>query len=262
MAERQLRGKRFVLTGASSGIGRCLAKRLVQAGARVLICGRRLDRLKSLQLECRVSPKRCLIQAGDISLAAFQDQIIMACQENWGGLDGLINNAGITALGRFETATDDRLRQVFEVNFFALASLIRRSLPLLHESDDGLIVNIGSVLGHRAVPLKSEYCASKFAVRGLSEALRAELVGSGIEVLLVSPSTVRSELFEAAIDDTTGKSWQSRHAMDPDFVARKIVRAVQRRKHEIILPASGKLLVWFDRLLPSLANRIVARFGQ
>jgi short-subunit dehydrogenase len=262
MARRQLNGKRIVLTGASSGIGRCLAKRLIDAGARLLVCGRRSDRLESVRKECDVGPDRCLILAGDVTVALFQEQIMTACRENWDGLDCLINNAGITALGRFDTASEERLRRVFEVNFFALTSLIRRSLPMLTEGDDGLIVNIGSVLGHRAVPLKSEYCASKFAVRAISDAIRAELAGSRVDVLLVSPSTVKSDLFESAIDNSTGRSWQPRWAMDPDYVARKTVQAMHRRRNEIILPASGKMLVWFDRLMPWVANRLVTRFGQ
>src|SRR5205085_10807559 len=109
-----------------------------------------------------------------------------------------INNAGIGAVGPFEDAGEERLRRVMEVDFFAPAELIRGALPLLKGGHHPIIVNIGSVLGHRAVPGKSEYCASKFALHGFSDALRAELAPQGIDVLLVSPSTTVSEFFDVA----------------------------------------------------------------
>src|SRR5204862_1887651 len=116
----------------------------------------------------------------------------------FGGLDALVNNAGIGALGRFDQADEARLRQVMEVNFFAPAEFVREALPHLKAGNRPIVVNIGSVLGHRAVPEKSEYCASKFALHGFSDALRAELAPLGIDVLLVSPSTTTSEFFAAA----------------------------------------------------------------
>ena len=124
-----------------------------------------------------------------------------------------------------------------------------------------MIVNVSSVLGHRAVPKKSEYCASKFAVHGFSDALRAELVEEGIDVLLVSPSTTASEFFDRVIDGHADPLANEAGAMSPREVARKTVKAIRSGKHEIILSSGGKLLVWLDRICPTLANRIIARFG-
>ena len=165
-------------------------------------------------------------------------------------------------MGNFESADPQRLRQIFEVNFFSVAQLTRTALPFLAQGDDPMIVNIGSVLGHRAVPLKSEYCASKFAVHGFSDALRAELTDSAIDVLHVCPATIDTEFFDAAVEDTTERNWKSASAMKPDFVAKKILLAMARRQHELILPFSAKILTWMDRILPTLANRLVARFGR
>ena len=114
-----------------------------------------------------------------------------AVQQETGGLDLLVNNAGVGALGEFAEADPQRLRTVMEVNFFAPAELIRAAMPLLRAGEQPMIVNIGSVLGHRAVPLKSEYCASKFALHGFSDAVRAELADQGIDLLMVSPSTTQ-----------------------------------------------------------------------
>ncbi|MDG2182303.1 MAG: SDR family NAD(P)-dependent oxidoreductase, partial [Mariniblastus sp.] len=124
------------------------------------------------------------------------------------------------------------------------------------------IVNMSSVLAHRATPLKSEYCASKFALHGFSDALRAELANDSIDLLLVSPSTTDSEFFDHAIEDTTGKNWKTRGAMPPSIVASKTIRAMKKGKHEIILTLGGRLIVWMDRLIPGIANRIMARYGQ
>ena len=165
-------------------------------------------------------------------------------------------------MGRFDESAESRLRKVFEVNFFAIAEMIRVSLPRLKQGHSPLIVNMSSVLAHRATPLKSEYCASKFALHGFSDALRAELANDSIDLLLVSPSTTDSEFFDHAIEDTTGKNWKTRGAMPPSIVASKTIRAMKKGKHEIILTHGGRLIVWMDRLIPGIANRIMARYGQ
>jgi short-subunit dehydrogenase len=112
----------------------------------------------------------------------------------------LVNNAGIGAIGPFAEASPERLRKIMEVNFFAPAELIRSALPLLEAGKRPLIVNVSSVLGHRGIPKKSEYCASKFALHGFSDALRCELAPRGIDVLLVSPSTTATEFFDNVIE--------------------------------------------------------------
>ncbi len=262
MAKRQLTGKRVIVTGASSGIGWCLAKDLARHGCRVCAVARREDRLLKLQAEIRTLGGNCEVVVGDVTQPELQRRLLNQAQTRWDGLDILINNAGIGAMGPFADAAPERMRQVFEVNFFAATELIRESLPLLRQGVDPLIVNIGSVLGHRAVPLKSEYCASKFALHGFSDALRAELSSEKIGVLLVSPSTTDSEFFDQAIEDTTQKNWKNSGAMPPQIVAAKTIRAIQARKHEIILTTGGKLLVWFDRLLPGLADRVIAKYGK
>jgi short-subunit dehydrogenase len=147
-----------------------------------------------------------------------------------------------------------------EVNFFAPAEFIREALPALRRGERPIVVNVGSVLGHRGVPEKSEYCASKFALHGLSDALRSELASSGIDVLLVSPSTTVSEFFDSA----AGRSSRPQGkfgAMPAEAVARRIAIAMQAGRREIILSASGKLLVWLDRLCPPLADWIVGRWA-
>lgn len=260
MPKRQLQNKRIVVTGASSGIGRCLSRQLSQMGARLVVTARRERLLRSLQYDICTAGGQCEVVTGDITDPETHSQIILTAQQHFGGIDCLINNAGVGAMGPFSTASLDRLREVFEVNFFSMAALIRSAVPVLAKGNDALIVNVGSVLGHRAVPLKSEYCAAKFALHGFSDSLRGELADMAIEVLLISPSTVDTDFFDSAIQDVADVDWKKRGAMQPDFVARKIIQGMEKRNHEIILPLSGKALVWLDRLLPTIAHRIVSKF--
>ncbi len=262
MAKRKISGKSILITGASSGIGWHLAIQLAAAGASVVLCARRKDKIDELSEQIRAAGGTAVAFAGDVADEQYRQQLIQRCEQEFGGLDALINNAGIGAMGRFDQATPGRMRQIFEVNFFALAELVRISLPMLKRGSDPIIVNISSVLGHRGAPLKSEYCASKFAVHGFSDSIRAELAADGVEVLLVSPSTTDSEFFDASIEDQTNKDWKKRGAMSPEIVAAKTIRAMRKRRHEIILTFGGRILVWFDRLIPGLANRLMAKFGQ
>lgn len=262
MPRRELAGKRILVTGASSGIGRHLALQLAEAGSRVMLCARRAERLNGLVEQISEAGGCAIMLAGDVTDGAYRGRLLQECQSQWGGLDIVINNAGIGAMGRFDEASPQRLREIFEVNFFAAVELIRESVPMLKTGDDPLIVNISSVLGHRGAPLKSEYSASKFALHGFSDAVRAELASDDVEVLLVSPSTTDSEFFDASIEDQTARDWKKGGAMPPEDVARRTIRAMRKRRHEIILTFGGRILVWLDRLIPGLANRLMAKFGQ
>jgi short-subunit dehydrogenase len=264
MSGRAIAGSRVLVTGASSGIGRELARQLAAQGARVVMAGRRAERLEQLAGQIAAAGGLAHAVAGDLTEPDVRQRAVQAAVDRFGGLDALVNNAGLGAQGAFVTADAARLRAVMEVNFFVPAELIRAALPLLARGTRPIVVNIGSVLGHRAVPRKSEYCASKFALHGLSDALRAELAPLGIHVLLVSPSTTESEFFDhswKSPDAAASQPAVRARAMPAGWVAQRTIRAMRTDKHEILLPTSGKLLVWLDRLWPALADRLVARFA-
>jgi len=149
MAKRKISGKSVLITGASSGIGWHLAIQLAAAGATVLLCARRKERLEELAEQIRESGGTVVVLAGDVADEDYRRELIDVCDQEVGGLDILINNAGIGAMGRFDEATPDRMKRIFEVNFFALAELVRISLPSLKRGDDPMIVNISSVTGDR-----------------------------------------------------------------------------------------------------------------
>lgn len=261
MARRTISGSRALVTGASSGIGREIARELARQGARLIVTARREQRLRELTEELSTADSHARAVAGDITDAEMRQQLTAAVQQDFGALDILVNNAGVGAVGLFAEAGPDRLRRIMDVNFFAPVELIREMLPLLRNGSQPIIANVGSVLGHRAVPKKSEYCASKFALHGFTDALRAELAAEGIDVALINPSTTQSEFFDSVIEYKGKLPWLHAGAMPAHKVARHAVRAIRRGKHEIILTPGGKLLVWIDRLLPGITNHLVARLG-
>ena len=252
-----------VVTGASSGIGRCLCQLLIKRGANVVAVARRGDRLSDLAGNHESTDQnvgRVQTIVGDITDAVVQQQLVDAAASiRDGEVDLLVNNAGIGAIGPFADATPERLRRVMEVNFFAPAELTRQLIPHLRRGRAPVICNIGSVLGHRAVPSKSEYCASKFALHGWSDSLRAELAADGIQVTIISPSTTRSEFFDSLIETEGNAESKSLGSWPPERVARTTLAAIQARRSEVICSLGGKALVYADRFAPPLMNVILAR---
>jgi short-subunit dehydrogenase len=200
------------------------------------------------------------IVPGDVTDPAVRQRAIQMAQSALGGLDLLVNNAGSGAVGRFDRAEPDRLRRVMEVNFFALAEMTRLALPLLKAGRRPMIVNVGSILGHRGVPYNTEYCASKFAVQGFSEALRCEVTQDGIDVLVVSPGTTQTEFFDRVIQGEGQPSWPQHRPVTADQVARQVVRAMRRGQREVIPYFWGRVLCWLNRLSPGLTDRVMARY--
>lgn len=260
MARRNLSGRRVVITGASTGIGRALAAELARHGARLVLNARSQDKLQATADEIARLGAACELVIGDIAEDGVRRAIVQRAQAAFGGLDVLVNNAGIGALGRFDEAAPERLRRVLEVNFFALVETTRVALPLLKLGQQPLVVNVSSVLGHRGIPFSSEYCASKFAVRGFSESLRAELAVDGVGVLVVCPGTTRTEFFTSVIDRKGPVPWDGLPAATPESVARATVRAMRRGAHEIVPSFRGRWLVLGERLAPRLLDYILTRF--
>ena len=225
----------------------------------MVLNARREERLVALAEELRARGAEVALAVGDITEQSARHAIIDAAQATFGGLDVLVNNAGIGAIGRFDEASPERLRRLMEVNFFALVELTRLALPLLKAGMRPMIVNVSSILGHRGIPLYAEYCASKFAVCGFSEALRAELTGTGVAVLVVSAGTTETEFFDSVLEKPAKMPWKAPRGASAADVARATVRAMRRRKHEIIPNFYGRLLLGLNRLSPRLVDWWMSR---
>ncbi len=261
MARRTTQGARVIVTGASSGIGRALAIELAAGGAKLLVTARRQSLLDELAESLPGRGSNVEVVAGDLTDAAVRETIVRRAIERFGGIDILINNAGVGALGRFMNVDASRLRQIMEVNFFAPVELTRVALPTLRKGTNPMVVNVGSILGHRALPRMSEYCASKFALTGFSEALRGECVQMGIDVLLVSPGTTQSEFQQQMIDRQGETPWPMSEGVTAEVVAQRIIRAIHQGRRHIIPDLRGRLLTTANRIAPTLLDRWLSRYG-
>src|SRR6516162_1775164 len=172
---RSITGSRILITGASQGIGKSLAELAVERGGKVLAVARSVNLLQELAEQIRAKGGNLHILQADITSPDDRQKMVDAAVSSLGGLDILINNAGIGATGHFADVSPERMRKIMEVNFFGLTETTRVFLPLLIKGNRPAIVNISSIAGKRGIPARSEYSASKFAVQGFSEAPRADL---------------------------------------------------------------------------------------
>jgi short-subunit dehydrogenase len=258
---RTIAGSRAIVTGASGGLGRAIATELARQGANLVLVARRADQLRAVADEISQTGGRATVVAGDITDPQIRQQAIAKAQTEFGGLDLLVNNAGVGAIGRFDAADEARLRRVFEINFFAAAELTRAAIPMLRLGRQPIIVNIGSVLGLRATPQNSEYCASKFALRGWSESIRIELASDGIDVLLVSLGPTQSDFWDHLVGQNKAPPWSTSGAMPTELAASKIVRAVEAGRRELIPSFKARWFVRAGRLFPGLMDRFMRRYG-
>ncbi|MDA7977404.1 MAG: SDR family oxidoreductase [Pirellulales bacterium] len=266
MPRREIENCRAIITGASSGIGRALARALAKEHAQLVLVARRENRLKALAGELSTDGAKCEITVGDITSHEVRQACINQAVQAFGGLDLLVNNAGIGAWGYFADSDEATLRSVMEVNFFALTELTRLAIPHLQEAKQPAIVNIGSIIGHHGLPAMSEYSASKGAVRGFTESLRAELIDR-VHVMLVSPATTATEFFDArsrnrasegAEVKSKGRSrWRAKKPLSAEAVAAATLAGVRKGRREVFPGVTPKLIRLVSRFFPWLVERMV-----
>jgi short-subunit dehydrogenase len=255
--------RRVWITGASSGIGEALAVAFHQAGARLVLSARREDELKRVQSLCGGEPNTRILPM-DVTNAAQLPEKTQLALGMLGGIDILVLNAGITQRSRTRETDESVYRQLMEVNFFASEAMARAVLPFMLAQKSGHMVVISSVAGKFGAPLRSGYSASKFALHGFFEALRAEEEKNGIHVTMVCPGYIRTDISLSALRGDGGK-----HAkMDPGIAqgmpaaecARRILQAVARGKKEVIVGAKWEqALVYLKRFFPGLLARMIGR---
>lgn len=250
MPRRDLAGKRVIVTGASQGIGRALAVAAAERGCRVVAGARSAELLDQLDAEVRAAGKEVVTVVADVTDPAGRQAMLDAAVTRFGGLDVLVNNAGIGATGHFTEISPDTLRKIFEVNLFGLAEMTRLCLPALEAGVQPLVVNVSSVLGRRGYPARSYYSASKFAVQGLSDAIRAELTKVGVGVLVVNPGLTKTNFSHNLLERSARLSLEHQRGMTAEVAAEQTLRAVEADKAEVTLTTQGKLLVLVNRFCP------------
>lgn len=251
------------ITGASSGIGEALAKAFHQAGAKLILSARREDELARVQAECGGEPNTRVLPL-DMSRGAELPDKARAALQLFGGIDFLVLNAGISQRALTRNTGESVYRSLMETNFFGPETLARAVLPTMLEKKQGHFVVISSIAGKFGAPLRSGYSASKFALHGFFEALRAEESHNGINVTMVCPGFIRTGISLSAL-----KGDGTKHAvMDPQVAqgipaeecARQILAAVSRNDKEVFIGAPReRMLVYMKRFFPSVLARMVSR---
>jgi short-subunit dehydrogenase len=258
-----MKGLRIILTGASEGIGRALALELASRGARLALAARDRDRLESLAQECRTRGGDALAVPTDVTNAQDLEWLVAETLKAYGGIDAVVHNAGITMWSRFDALADLSIfERVMEVNYYAPVRLTALTLPHLKQSR-GLVVAIASLAGLTGVPERSAYAGSKHAMVGFFDSLRIELAGSGVDVSVIAPDFVVSEIHKRAIGpdgEPLGTSpMQQSKIMTAEECARRITRAMERRQRLLLMSTRGKLGMWVKLLAPGMIDRMAAK---
>jgi short-subunit dehydrogenase len=244
-------GRRIILTGAAGGIGAHLARMLAAEGARLCLTDVNSAALDDL---CdTLGDTRILRVAADICRPEGRSKIVGATRDCLGGIDTLINAAGINPFGVYARTDAAQIEKTMEINILAPMLLIREVLPEMLSQASGQIVNIGSTFGSIGFAWFSTYSASKFALRGFSQALRRELADTGIDVIYIAPRAVRTAINSAAV---YRMAEATRMKMDePDAVARQILEAMRRGRKERFLGFPESLFVHINSVLPGIVDR-------
>jgi len=256
-------GKVIVVTGASSGIGRALARALAPQRPRFVLAARDPGPLEVATKECRAYGAEALAVAADVSSEAACKEIVSRAVSAFGGLDVLVNNAGIGMLSRFDQQQDLSVYEtLMRVNYLGCVYLTHHALPHLKKSR-GQIVVVASVAGLTGVPTRTGYAASKHAVFGFFDSLRIELRDTGVSVTIIAPDFVRSEIHRRALGPDgrpTGKSpLQESKIMSAERCAALTVRAMEKRQRLLITSLRGRLGRIVRVFAPDLIDRIAMR---
>jgi NAD(P)-dependent dehydrogenase (short-subunit alcohol dehydrogenase family) len=268
----RLAGRTAVITGAAGGIGRAIAVSLARRGCHLALAD--IDEIGmagtadlTREYGVRVS-RHCVDVADRAAVAGFPDIVVA----EHSGADILVNNAGVAVGGTFEQVSDEDFEWLFDINFWGVVRMTRGFLPLLRASDDARVVNLSSVYGIVAPPEQAAYSASKFAVRGFSEALRHELEGSGIGVTVIHPGGVATSIAEKArvpaniSEEEIArrlKKYQKLLRLPPEIAGETIVRGIERRQPRILVGSDAKTISLIARLFPvSYWKLITRRMGQ
>jgi short-subunit dehydrogenase len=253
--------KVVLVTGGSSGIGKALVAEALKQGGMVATCGRNLPKLEeALGVEKQHHNERLLLMEVDVRSEEACTSFVKAALDKWGRIDVLVNNAGISMRALFDDVSLQVIRDLMDINFWGTVQCTKAALPALKQSK-GVIVGISSIAGYRGLPARTGYSASKFAVQGFLEALRTELLHTGVHVMWVSPGFTSSNIRNVALGPN-GKAQgetplNEASLMSAEECASRTLDAIARRKRSVVMGGQGKLTVWLNKLLPGLADKLV-----
>ncbi|RYF67900.1 MAG: SDR family oxidoreductase [Cytophagaceae bacterium] len=249
------------ITGASSGIGEALAITLAHQGARLVLSARRVDELERVASATGLTNDQVLVLPLDVTEATGLSGYVATVLAHFGQIDYVFLNAGITQRS-FVNETDSAVyRQLMEVNFFGAVALTQAVLPTLLAQKSGHFVVTSSVSGKIGVKQRSGYCASKHALHGFFDSLRAEVASDGLNVTIVCPGYIQTPISKSALDATGGKYGRSdqhqEQGMPADECARHLLKAVASNREEVYIGGRELMGIYLKRFLPGLLSRIL-----
>lgn len=253
--------KIVVITGGSDGIGKALVQQFLGLGAKVATCGRNAQKL-SVLVEENPQAQLFTMQVDVVNQAQVED-FVQAVVNHWGGIDMLINNAGISMRALVSEVSIETLKNVMDINFWGTVYTTKAALPFVQKAN-GIIVGVSSIAGYRGLPGRSGYSASKYALNGWLEALRTELYGSGTHVMWVCPGFTSSNIRNAALNkdaQAQGESPMDEGAMmSSEECAQHIIHAIAKRKRSLVLTFTGKRTVFMNKFFPAWADKLAYHF--
>ncbi|MFO7979120.1 MAG: SDR family oxidoreductase [Bacteroidales bacterium] len=256
----RLAGKTIIITGASSGIGKALALECIQADMQVVMAARNMKAMHKVLALPGVSAEKVLLVATDVSRKEDCRHLVEATLERFGGIDVLVNNAGISMRALFEDTDLKVLEELMQVNFWGTVYCTKYALPHLLKSG-GSLVGVSSVAGHKGLPARSGYSASKFAMQGFLETLRIENRKKGLHVLIACPGFTASNIRKTALASDGSRQGESprkeEEMMSAEMTAWHILKAINKRKRSLILTSTGKLTVGLNKWFPAWVDSLV-----
>lgn len=251
-----------IITGGSDGIGRAMCFEYGRNGYRVVFTGRNIAKIEDTQTALSKAGITHLGMQLDAGSHANNQRLIEETIQQFGRIDVLICNAGISMRVLFEDLDLEIFDDIMRVNFTGVVSLVKLALPhLIHAR--GIIIGISSINGHRATPARTAYAASKYALQGFFESLRMELMHHQVHVLVACPGFTQSSMRKSAIMKDGNPQGETKlkesKMMSAETVAKKVYRAMISKKRDLLLTTQGKAAVWANKFFPGLMDRIVFR---
>ena len=251
----KLEGAVVAVTGASAGIGRECAVAFARAGSRLAVAARRRDRLDELVAQVEARGGQAIASAIDVGVEDEVHRFVRGVVAHYGRLDVLVNNAGYGVHGRVEDTPSHAFERLMRVNYLGTVHGCRAAVPIMKRQGAGVIVNVSSIVGHRAMPCGAAYAATKAAQVSLSESLRVELRGTGVHVCSVHPIGTVTEFHEVLSRESGGAGVGP---MGPrqtaERVASAIVSCARRPRPEVYPYPPSRLVVWLNALSPSISD--------
>lgn len=258
--EKKLEGRVAVVTGASSGIGEATAKELAARGASVVLAARAVEKLAGIEKAILAEGGRALCVGTDVSDRSSVEAMVERTVGELGSLDVLVNNAGLGLSGRVAELRPDDLRYVFEVNTVGALNCVQAALPRMRSG--ARIINVSSVVGKRSIPKVGGYCATKFALNALSDALRVEIADRGVTVTSVYPGTTRTAFRDNSRRTKDEKRGWRPKGVTPEKVAEKIADAAEKGPRDVYVTLPDRIYVAATTLLPGLADRALRAWAK